>query len=71
VIHLRVHKHLVVDGKCREYVNEIKRLITKKVNCTLNAKISMILMLSASKTFLSTHLLNESGNGLVELLKGE
>jgi hypothetical protein len=41
-IHLEVHKHLVVDGKCRKIVNEAKRLITNEVNCTLDVKISVI-----------------------------
>jgi hypothetical protein len=36
----------------------------------LNAKISTILM-SANKTFLAMHLLDDSGNGPMELLKGK
>jgi hypothetical protein len=51
-------------------VNETRRLIVEEVNCTPNAKISMT-SISANKTFLATHLLDESGNGHVELLKGE
>jgi len=70
VIHLGVHKHPMVDGKCREFVNKTKRLITEEVNCMLDAKI-FVISLSASKTFLATHLLDESGDDLVELLKGE
>ncbi len=35
-----------------------------------NAKISMI-SLGASKTFLATHLLNDSSDGIVELLNNE
>jgi len=35
-----------------------------------NANVSTIL-LSANKTFLATHMFDESGNGPMELLKGE
>jgi hypothetical protein len=30
-------EHHVADGKCKEYVDKTKRLITKEVNCMLNA----------------------------------
>jgi hypothetical protein len=66
-IHLGVHKHLVVDGKCREYVDETKRLISKEVNHMLDAKIFMI-SLGDNKTFLATHLFDDSGDGIVEFL---
>ncbi len=69
-IHLGVHKHLVVDGKCRVSMDKIRRLNTKEVDYTLNAKISVI-FLSANKTFLAKHLLDDSGNGMVELLHSE
>jgi hypothetical protein len=55
-----------VNNKCREYVDKIKRLITKE-DYTPNAKIYAIL-LNVSKTFLATHLFDDSGDGLVELL---
>ncbi len=55
VIHLGLHKHHVVDGKCREYVDETRRSITKEVDRMPYANISVIL-LSASKTFLVMHL---------------
>ncbi len=51
-------------------LDEIKRLIIKEVDCTLDAKISMIL-LGVNKTFLATHLLNDSGNDIVEFLDNE
>ncbi len=70
VIHLGVHKHHVVDGKCMESMNETRRLIIEEVDLTPNAKIFAIL-LCVSKTFLATHLFNENGDGLVKLLKGE
>jgi hypothetical protein len=69
-IHLKVHKRHVVDGNCREYVNKIIRLIVKEVDHTPDAKISVIL-LGASKTFLTMHLLDDSGDGIVELSNDE
>ncbi len=51
-IHLGVHKHYIVDGKCKESMDE-----TKKVNHTLDVNIFAI-SLSASKTFLGRHLLD-------------
>jgi hypothetical protein len=51
-------------------MDEIKRLIIKEVDCTLDAKISMI-SLGVNKTFLAMHLLNDSGNDIVEFLDNE
>jgi hypothetical protein len=51
-------------------MNEIKRLIVKEVDCMFDAKISLIL-LGANKTFLATHLLDDSGDGIVEFLDNE
>ncbi len=51
-------------------MDETKRLIIKEVNHTPNAKISTISP-SVSNTFLVTHLFDDSGDGLMELLKGE
>jgi hypothetical protein len=70
VIHLGVDKHHVVDGKCKESMNKTRWLIVKEVDRTPNAKI-FVISLSVRKTFVATHLFNESGDGLVELLKGE
>ncbi len=69
-IHLGVHKHHVADGKCRESMNEIIRLIIEEVDRTPDVKISVI-SLGASKTFLTMHLLDDSGNGIVELLNNK
>ncbi len=69
-IHLEVHKHLVADGKCRKFVDETRRLIIEEVDCMPNVKISMI-SLGVTKTFLVTYLLNDNGDGNVELLNGE
>jgi hypothetical protein len=69
-IHLGVHNHPIVDGKCRKLVEETKRLIVEEVDRTLDAKIFSI-SLSANKTFLVSYLFNDSSDGIVELLKGE
>ncbi len=58
------HEHLVVKGNCREVVEQVKALIQEEVFCTLST-----IVLVASKSFLSHHLLNEDGEGLVETLK--
>jgi hypothetical protein len=59
-----------VDGNYKESLEEIKRSVTKEVNCMPNAKMFMI-SLSASKTFLARHRLNDCSDGKVELFKGE
>jgi hypothetical protein len=51
-------------------MDDIRRLIVKEVDHTLNAKIFVIL-LGANKTFLVMHLLDDSGYGIVELLNNE
>jgi hypothetical protein len=70
MIHFGVHNHLIADGKCRKFVEEIIRLIAKKVDRMFDAKISAI-SLNASKTLLVSYLLHDSNNGTVELFKGE
>jgi hypothetical protein len=67
-IHLGVHNHPIVDGKCKESLEEIRRSIAKEVDRMPNAKMSMI-FLSASKTFLARHLLNDCSDGKLELSK--
>jgi hypothetical protein len=69
-IHLGVHKHLVVDGKHGESMDETKRLSTKEVDHMPNAKISTN-SFNADKTFLVKHLLDDSGDGTIELLHNE
>ncbi len=69
-IHLGVHNHLIVDGKCRESLEETRRLIVEEVVCTPNAKMYVI-SLSARKTFLARQLLDDCSDGKVELFKGE
>jgi hypothetical protein len=68
-IHLGVHNHLVVDGKCRELVEEIRRLIAEEVDRTLYVKISLI-SFNVSKTLVN-YLLDDIGDGIVEVFKGE
>ncbi len=70
IIHLWVHKHPMVDGKCREFVNETKRLVIEQVDRTLDVKIFAI-SLGDSKTFLAMHSLDDNGDGIVNLLNNE
>ncbi len=60
-IHLGVHNHPIVNGKCKEFLDEIRRLITYEVIRMPNAKTSMI-SFSARKTFLARHLLDDSND---------
>jgi hypothetical protein len=60
----------MANGKCKEFVEKTRRLIIEEVNHTPNVKI-FVIWLGASKTFLATHLLDENGNGIVELLNGK
>jgi hypothetical protein len=53
-----------------ESMDEIRRLIVKEVDHTPNARIFMI-SLGANKTFLTTHLLDDSGDGIVEFLNNK
>jgi hypothetical protein len=69
-IHVGVHNHLVMNGKCQEFVEEIRRLIAEELHCMPNAKISVI-SLRTSETFLMSYLFDDSSNDVVELLKGE
>jgi hypothetical protein len=69
-IHLGVDNHLVADGKCWESIKETRRLIVEEVDCMLNTKFFMI-SLNVNKTFLASYLLDDSNDGILELLKGE
>jgi hypothetical protein len=51
-------------------VDEIRRLIIEEVDCMLDAKIFAI-SLSASKTFLVRHSLDDCSNGIMEVFNGE
>jgi hypothetical protein len=60
----------MADGKCKESMDETKRLIVEEVNHMFDAKIYVI-SLGATKTFLPMHLLDDNGDGIVELLNNE
>jgi len=68
-MHLGTHDHLVVEVTLEKFSIQVKSLVTEEVFYTLEVIVST-LVLTASKTFLSEHLLNEDGEGLVEILKG-
>ncbi len=69
-IHLKVHNHLVMDGKCMECSEETRRLIVGEVVRMPNVKM-FVISPSASKTFLVKHLLDGCSDGEMELFKGE
>jgi len=69
-IHLGTHVHPIVEGMCKEALEEIKVLVEGQVSRTPDAKIFAI-TLNANKTFLAHHLFNENGKGLMEILQGE
>ncbi len=68
-IHLGVHLHLVANGRCREAMDENKKLIEKEVNRMPNAKISTISLIT-SKSFLTKHLFNDNNDNNCEVFKG-
>jgi hypothetical protein len=63
-------KHHVVDDKCKESMDKTKRLIVEEVDHTPNVKISTI-SLVVNGTLLVTHLLDDSGDDIMELLNGK
>jgi hypothetical protein len=60
----------MVVWQVRESMDETKRSIVEEVDHMPDAKISTIL-LTISNTFLVTHLLDDSIDGPMELLKGK
>jgi hypothetical protein len=70
MIHLGTHDHLVVKGRCKEVINQVKALVHEKVSCTLSITSSTI-ALAKSKLNLSQHLLNKDGEGFAKPLKRE
>ncbi len=69
-MHLGTHDHLVAEVTLEKFSIQVKSLVNEEVFCTSEV-IVLTLALIASKTFLSEHLLNEDGEGLVEILKGD
>jgi hypothetical protein len=68
MIHLSTRDHLVAKSQCKEFVEQVKALVKEEVFCTL-AGITLAVVLVVNKVFFSKHLLNEDGEGLVEVLK--
>jgi hypothetical protein len=69
MIHLGKHDHPMVEGHYRENFKQIKSLVEHKVSWTPRATTSTIALV-VNNLFFSKHLLNEDGEGLVEVLKG-
>jgi hypothetical protein len=65
-----MHAHLVLEGKCRKSLEEMKSMAAEEVQHTPNATSSTI-SLATNKMFLSRYLFNEDGEVPIELLKGE
>jgi hypothetical protein len=68
-IHLGVHNHFIMDGKCWESVEETRRLNINELDHTPNVKV-FVISFSVSKTFLASYLLKDFSDGIVELFKG-
>ncbi len=69
-IHLGVHKHLIADGKYKEFVYKTRRLIAKEVDCMLDAKI-FVISLNVSFTLLAKHMFDDCNDDIMEHLNGE
>jgi hypothetical protein len=65
-----MHDHLVAKDHSRKVFKQVKSLVKEEASRTLRA-IALAIALVASKTFLLEHLLNDDGQGLVEVLKGD
>jgi hypothetical protein len=59
-----------VEGHSIEVFEQVKSLVKEETFCTLGA-IMLAIALVVGRTFISEHLLNEDGQGLVEILKGD
>ncbi len=69
-IYLGTHDHPMVEGRSRKKFNQVKSLVAEEVSCTLGGGYCVNHCVVVSKTFLSEHLLNEDGEGPMEVLKG-
>jgi len=67
-----MHKydHPMVEGHSKKVLDQVKSMVEEEASRTLGATTSAI-PLTTSKTFLLKHLLNEDGEGLVEVLKDD
>lgn len=68
-VHLGTHDHLVAEGTCRKVVDQVKALVHEEVSC-IPLATQFIIVLAASKMFLSQHLFNKDGEGSTKFLKG-
>ncbi len=69
MIHLGLYLHSIIDDRCRNIVDERKKLIEEEVNQTPIAKIFAI-SLNTSKSFLAKHLFNDSDDNNYKVFKG-
>jgi hypothetical protein len=69
-IHLRTHDHLIVEGKCRNVVEQVKFLVQDKVFHNLSITLSIISLVT-NIFFLFKHSFNEDGDELVEPFNGD
>ncbi len=69
MIHLGMHDHPMAEGHSKEKFEQVKSLVEHKVFCAPRATTSAIALV-ANNYFFSKHLLNEDGEGLIEVLKG-
>jgi len=67
VIHLRTHDHFIVEGKCRNVMEQVKFLVQDKVFHNLSITLSIIFLVTIF-FFLFKHSFNEDGDELVEPL---
>jgi len=69
-MHLSTHDHPVAEVTLEKFSIQVKSSVNEEVFCTSEV-IALTIALTASKTFISEHLLNEDGEGIVEILKGD
>jgi hypothetical protein len=70
MIQLGTHYDLVVNGRCRELVPQLKLLFHEEVSHSPSIT-NFIITLAASKTFIFMHLLYKDGDNPMELLRGD
>jgi hypothetical protein len=58
IIHLRTHDHHVVEGKCKNFMKQVKFLVQEEVSHSISVTPSIISLI-VGEIFLSEHLLNE------------
>jgi hypothetical protein len=58
MIHLRTHDHHVVEGKCKNFMKQVKLLVQEEVYHSMSTTPSIVSLI-VGEVFLSKHLLNE------------